>query len=269
LGERLHKVLAAAGVASRRQIESWIRAGRVSVNGAPAALGVTVTARDRITIDGRRVHLKSAPAPELLMYHRSPGEALKPATAAEGDLARSTEERLPAVAGRRWLPLSPLAPLDGGLELFSTDGAVRAAAGRAAHRLPSAYSVRVRGPLDDALIEQLAPAALALEPPVRVITAGRAGGEGQNLWLALTVEGARGRDLRALFASLGVVVSRVLRVGFGPVALDPHLARGRSRRLEPAEAEALREALGIIPPAKPKKRRSQRAFRPGSRSARR
>jgi 23S rRNA pseudouridine2605 synthase len=274
LAERLQKFLAAAGIGSRRQIEAWVRAGRITINGEPATLGQPVDERDRISIDGRRLHLRGpgSAEPEVLMYHRSPGEALKPQTALAqpaGQAApRATEERLPKLTGRRWVPLSPLAPIDGGLELFTTDGRLRAAAGRLAHRLPSVYSVRVRGPVDDGFLAALPPAASLAERPFRIASVEQGGGEGQNVWLLFTVEDARARDLRALLATEGLLVSRVLRVRFGPLALDRTLARGRHRLLEPEERGELYAALELEP-ARRARGAARARPRAGSRSARR
>jgi 23S rRNA pseudouridine2605 synthase len=247
--ERLQKVLAAAGIASRRQAEEWIRAGRVTVDGRPASLGQRVDDGNRIAIDGRKIRLTgAAPAHLVLLYHRAPGESLREAPPA-GDAARtSTYERLPAARGRRWLPLSALAPSDGGLELFTTDGTLRAAASRLGHELPSSYAVRVRGTLDETLLAALSAAAAAAQPPFVIEAARHGGGEGRNQWLELDVRGARGRDLRALLTDRGLEVSRVLRTRYGPVVLDRAISRGRHRELAGRERDALYAAVGLQGP---------------------
>lgn len=265
--DRLQKVLAAAGVASRRQAEEWIRAGRVTVNGRPAELGQRVDDDDTIAVDGRRLRReRAAPAQLVLMYHRPAGEVLRSGTAqGEGDeLVKSTYERLPPARGRRWLPLSPLAPSDGGLELFTTDGDLRAAASRAAHELPSVYAIRVRGDPTREVLDSLPALALAMEPPFQIDAVGASGGEARNQWLELVVRGARGRDLRALLVDRGLEVGRVMRVRFGPIALDPTLARVRHRELTVGERDALYEALGLPRPAgakRPVRTRDERGSR--------
>ena len=249
MGERLQKVLAAAGIAARRQAEEWIRAGRVSVNGRPATLGQRVDDSDRVAIDGRRIRLTgAAPGHLVLIYHRAPGESLRGAPA-DGDAARaSTYEQLPATRGRRWLPLSALAPADSGLELFTTDGNLRAAASRLGHEMPASYAVRVRGALDETLLAGLAAAAAGALPPFVIEAVRHGGGEGRNQWLELDVRGARGRDLRALLTDRGLEISRVMRTRYGPVLLDRAISRGRHRELAGRERDALYAAVGLKGP---------------------
>jgi 23S rRNA pseudouridine2605 synthase len=264
VAERLQKVLAASGVASRRDAEDWIRAGRVTVNGQPAVLGQRVADTDRIAVDGRRLRLeRAAPADLVLIYHRPPGEALKAATAASGAGAQTTSyDRLPRLRGRRWLPLAPLAPADGGLEVFTTDGELRAAASRAAERLGCAYAVRVSGEPTEALVAGLPAAALAAEPPFEILKVGAAGGEGRNRWYEFELARGHGRDLRNLLSAAGLEVSRILRTRFGPVTMDRAISRGRHRELEPEERDRLYAAVALATPAE-----RARRLRAGSRSA--
>jgi 23S rRNA pseudouridine2605 synthase len=264
VAERLQKVLAAAGLASRRDAEAWIRAGRVTVNGQPAVLGQRVADGDRIAVDGRRVRLeRAAPADLVLIYHRPPGEALKAATAGERDAtARTSYDRLPALRGRRWLPLAPLAPTDGGLEVFTTDGELRAAASRHAGRLGSAYAVRVGGEPTEALVASLPAAALAAEPPFEIVRVAGLGGEGRNRWFEFELGRGHGRDLRNLLAAAGLEVSRILRTRLGPVTMDRAISRGRHRELEPAERDALYAAVELATAGE-----RARRLRAGSRSA--
>jgi 23S rRNA pseudouridine2605 synthase len=251
MADRLQKVLAASGVASRRQAEEWIRAGRVTVNGRPAELGQRVDDEDAIAVDGRRLRReRAAPAQLVLMYHRPAGEPLRRDANTDAE-AQCTYDRLPETRGRRWLPLSPLAPTDGGLEVFTTDGDLRAAASRAAHELPIGYAVRVRGEVSKDLLEALPAHAAALDPPVVLESARLAGGEGRNHWIELDVRGARGRDLRALLQDHGLEVSRLMRTRLGPVRLDSTIARARHRELVPDERDALYDAFGLPRPPRP------------------
>ena len=152
--ERIQKILAARGVGSRRQVEAWIVAGRITVNGKPASPGQPVGARDDIRLDGRRLRLdRGADASHQgVVYHRPAQEDIR---AGSGGSAPSSLERLPKASGRRWIPISPLAARDGGLELFVTDGELAAALTRRGVAISSEYSVRVRGGFDEAGIEAL------------------------------------------------------------------------------------------------------------------
>ncbi len=249
-GERLQKVLAGAGVASRRESESWIRAGRVTVNGRVAELGTRVDADDKIAIDGRKLRLeRSVPEDLVLIYHRPTGQPLKAQTAAPGETANAAYERLPPIRGRRWLPLSPLAPTDGGLEIFTTDGKLREAAGRHHAEIRSVYSVRIAGEPSEEWVAALpAMAAAQSERPFEILGASLAGGEGRNRWIELDVKRAHGRDLRNLVLAAGFEVSRVLRIKFGPVILERGVARGRSLELKGEARDAIYRALGLPAP---------------------
>ena len=157
--ERIQKVLAAHGIGSRRQVESWIDEGRITVNGKPATLGQPVGTRDDVRLDGRRLRLErgsDVPA-RGMAYHRPAQEGLRGDV---GATAPGAIEKLPKAGGQRWIPVSPLPARDGGLELFVTDGALAAALTRRGYAISSEFSVRVRGMLDDAAIEAKLQAAL-------------------------------------------------------------------------------------------------------------
>jgi 23S rRNA pseudouridine2605 synthase len=265
-GERLQKVLAAAGVASRRESENWIRAGRITVNGRVAELGTRVDEDDTIAIDGRKLRLeRSAPEDLVLIYHRPTGEPLKSETAAPGETAVSTYEHLPQIRGRRWLPLSPLAPTDGGLEVFTTDGKLREAAGRQHAEIVSVYAVRIAGEPSEEWLASLAGLAAAQpERPFEILAATLAGGEGRNRWIELQVRRAHGRDLRNLVLAAGFEVSRVLRIQYGPVILDRNVPRARSMELKGEARDAIYRALGLVAPSDAA-RDAARAARPPSR----
>ncbi|HEX9706307.1 MAG TPA: S4 domain-containing protein [Steroidobacteraceae bacterium] len=240
--ERIQKTLAARGVGSRRQIEAWIAAGRITVNGKLATPGQPVGERDDIRLDGRRLRLARGAdrGHEGLAYHRPPQEDIR--AGATGTMPSSIE-RLPKSAGRRWIPVSPLAARDGGLELFITDGELAAALTRRGIGIPSEFSVRVRGAFDESQIETaLTAASEAASAKGRITAVTPAGGEGSNRWLQVHVTGLRPRDLRELFERCGLEANRILRTRFGPIAMDRSLARGRSRPLTEEELKSLRDA---------------------------
>jgi 23S rRNA pseudouridine2605 synthase len=271
VSERLQKVLAAAGITSRREAEQWIKAGRVAVNGKPATLGQKVAERDVISVDGRRLRLeRAAPTDLVLLYHRAPGESLKPRTGSEAE-ETSTYDRLPAVRGRRWLPLSPLAPLDGGLEIFTTDGTLRAAASRHFPEIPVRFSIRLIGDLTEDRFESLKEVARTGEPAFEIDEIALGGGEARNHWVEVRVRRGHGKDLRRLFTDQGFEVTRILRTSFGPVTMDRALSRGRHRELEGRERDALYTAVGLPAPSAVRRELKERAERkapsPGRRNA--
>lgn len=247
--ERIQKLLAARGVGSRRQVEAWIVAGRITVNGKPATPGQPVDARDDVRLDGRRLRLGhgEGEAHGGMIYHRPAQEDIRPGMSGS---TTSSLERLPKSAGRRWIPVSPLAANDGGLELFLTDGQLAAALTRPTVAVSTDFSVRVRGAFDEATIfETLQAAAKRAALDGQLTTVTPSGGEGSNRWLQVSVVGLRPRDLKQLFENCGLEANRILRTRYGPVAMDRALARGRSRKLTEEEMEALEELAGRKPAA--------------------
>ena len=227
--ERLQKLLAHAGLASRREVEDWIRAGRLSVNGVAATLGTRAAPGDDVRLDGRPVRVRAArAAAHVFLCHRSPGEALADAIA-----------RLPRRAGKRFIAVSPMPRVDGGLEIVTSDGALALRLQRGVHALVSEFSVRVRGELAEAQRAAVLRGELDSGVALEVQRLEAAGGEGTNRWYALAVRGASGKEVRQLLERQGALVSRVLRTGLGPVALGRVLGRGQSRELAAEEVAAL------------------------------
>lgn len=236
-GDRLQKVLAQAGLASRREAEDWIRAGRVTVNGELATLGMRVVGRDELRIDGRVVRrsrdasLLSAEQ-SVFLCHRSPGESLR----------EELMTRLPRRAGRRFLAVSPMPQIDGGLELVTTDGALAERLQRRVRRWDTEFLVRVRGELPEAQLTALREGVLddGRRMVVLEVEGGEHEAEGANRWYRFVAQGASGKDVRRLFERHGALVSRVQRTRLGPLALTRDLSRGHCRALSAEEAASLR-----------------------------
>jgi 23S rRNA pseudouridine2605 synthase len=237
VAERLQKFLAQRGLGSRRGVEEWIRAQRLTVNGRIAELGQKVTAADDIRLDGRPIKARATATAQVFMFNRSPADPLRESTAERAALI----ERLPKSAGRRFMAISPMPGIDGGLELVTSDGALAAKLQRAVHKLPGEFSVRVKGLLGP---DQLAGVQSGkLDRPARLtvdaLSSSDADLEGSNRWYAIVARGASGKDIRQLFERQGALVSRVLRVSLGSLKLDKSLSRGQFRQLEDTDIEAL------------------------------
>jgi 23S rRNA pseudouridine2605 synthase len=241
--ERLQKVLARAGLASRREAEEWIRAGRITVNGAIATLGVRVSSTDDVRLDGRVVHQRAVGGGDAaFICHRSPGENLRQPEGDEGgesSTGTALMDRLPRRAGRRFIPVSPMPRIDGGLELVTSDGELAARLQRGVRHLSSEFSVRVKGELSEEQRAQILEGTLDSGDAVAVESCEPAGGEAANRWYSLQARGASGKEVRQLFERQGALVSRVLRTRLGPLALERTLGRGRFRALTPEEIGAL------------------------------
>ncbi len=235
--ERIQKLLAAAGVGSRREVERWIKEGRLQINGEVPALGAKLGSRDRITLDGRPVRLHTPKVKELsvLLFHRSPGEPLdlKAAT------SRAAEHlSLPRAAGR-WLAIQPMPPVDGGLEILTDDGSWAHKISQGVHALTVDYVLRMRGPLSLELLEEFRAATDVEGDPISILKADAQFGEGFNHWLNVTVRATRSAQVRHWWAARGIIVSRLMRVRFGPVHLSRELPRGHSRAMLASERNAL------------------------------
>lgn len=252
-GQRLQKVLAHIGLGSRREVEGWIRAGRLTVNGKVAELGTRVRAPDRIRLDGRLVRQRPAALQQVFLCHRSPGEPLdsgahRPSVAppetdsppsARVSLGTPLVDRLPRSGGRRFIAVSPMPRPDGGLELVTSDGELAERLQRAVHGLTSEFSVRLHGELNEAQIASVLSGELDGGERLSIVGCEARGGEGANRWYALGARGASGREVRQLFERAGATVSRVLRTRLGSVGLDRSLSRGRFRKLAPGELDQL------------------------------
>jgi 23S rRNA pseudouridine2605 synthase len=244
LDERLHKLLAQHGIGSRRQVEDWIREGRVLVNGAPAAIGQRVGPRDRVVVDGRDVtrRLAGGQATRVLLYHKPGGEMLRTRA---GDDRAGVEAHLPSVRSGRWVPVNALGYGEEGLLVLTSDGTLSAAIGRVREGLPVEYRARVLRPH---LEERWPPMPVTIDvegEPVAFTSIERLDGAGTNFWFRVASDAPLPRGaIRALFDSVGLKLSRTLLVRWGPVALPRDLPRGRSRELTGAELDAVLELAG-------------------------
>jgi len=238
--ERVQKVLAQLGLASRREAEQWIRAGRLTVNGKPAALGMRVIPQDQLKLDGRLIRQRatkgaSAPAP-VFICHRSPGEPLLPPRTAANpsdkvSATSSMASRLPRRAGQRFISVSPLPAVDGGLELLTADGAVASRLQRAMHGMEMEFSLRVRGELSPEQQAAIRQGMLDRGSALQIVLLEPAGGEGSNRWYRLIALGASGNEIRQLIERAAVTLVRMMRTRVGKLALPRTLPRSHWREL--------------------------------------
>jgi len=245
LRERIQKVLARAGAGSRRQIEAWIREGRIAVNGAPAHIGESIGPHDRVTLDGRPLRVREPDSDtRVVLYHRSPRR-----TPGEDEVEEPVDlgARLPKRAGRRWISISPLPPNDGGLEILTSDGDLAQALMRKVSSLRVEFAVRIRGEPTLGQLELLKSGVLD-DRKLEIESVIPGGGEGYNRWVKLITRGARARDVHRLFAAAGLQLSRLMRVAIGPLHMDRSLARERTDALSPAEAGDLYALAGLPRP---------------------
>ncbi len=251
MAERLQKFLAAAGLGSRREIEGWIAAGRLRVDGKPAVPGQKVSGTERITLDGRplRSRMRRRPKPRVLVYHKPVGEVC---TRTDPEGRPTVFESLPRVVGSRWISVGRLDIDTSGLLLFTTDGELANALMHPSSELERQYAVRVRGPVTDDTLQYLT-AGIRLDDGLgRFASITPEGGDGTNRWYRVAVAEGRNRIVRRLWEAVECQVSRLIRVRFGPVLLPRHLARGRFAEMNPRQLAELYVAAGLpVPGAEP------------------
>jgi 23S rRNA pseudouridine2605 synthase len=245
LSERLHKLLAQHGIGSRRQVESWIREGRVLVNGQPAGIGHALQPGERVVVDGRDVTRLLAVERRLqvIVYHKPSGEMLRRRA---GDEREGVEMNLPALHAGRWVAINALGYGEDGLLVLANEGSFALAIARRGHEIPVEYLARALRPRQDDDWPDM-PLEVDVEgEPVRFSTVEPAGSSGTNRWFKVGAERTLPRGaIRALFDAAGLKLNRIMLVKWGPVALPRDLPRGRSRQLEPgAELDALYALAG-------------------------
>ena len=240
--ERVQKILARAGLASRREAEEWIRAGRVTVNGELATLGSKAQGSDQLRLDGKLIHKAPATRAATWLCHRSPGEHLvqpESEDSQQDEGRNAVVQRLSRRVGRRYIAVSPMPRIDGGMELLTSDGELAARLQRAVRRIPLQFSLRVRGQLGPEQIEGILEGQLDSGESLQITACEPTGGESSNRWYRIDTVGANGRELRSLVERQGATVSRMLRVAMGGLKLERTLARGQVRQLSDGEIDSL------------------------------
>ena len=235
-GERLQKVLAQTGMGSRREMEEWISAGRVVVNGAVATLGMRVSEGDKVQVDGRlvRLQLQAEPSlPRVLLYHKQEGEIV---SRDDPNERASVFDVLPKLRGQKWIAIGRLDFNTSGLLIFTTSGEL---ANRLMHprfEVEREYAVRVQGEMTPDQMRQMTKEGIELEDGlVRFDKLSDEGGEGFNHWYRLVLKEGRNRVVRRTFEALSLPVSRLMRVRFGMINLPPRIKRGMMLELEEPE----------------------------------
>ncbi|NHC07676.1 23S rRNA pseudouridine(2605) synthase RluB [Azonexus fungiphilus] len=242
--ERLQKVLAQAGVGSRREMEEWIASGKVSVNGVVATIGQSVIPTDKVKIGGRLINIRftgsSSRPPRVLMYHKPEGEIV---SRDDPDGRPSVFAALPRMRGGRWINVGRLDFNTSGLLLFTTSGELANKLMHPSSQLVREYAVRVLGELTLEAQQQLLSGVQLEDGPASFSGLVDAGGEGANKWYRVSLFEGRNREVRRMFEAVGCTVSRLIRVRYGPFTLPPQLKRGRCRELDETEVKALMREL--------------------------
>ena len=254
--QRLHKLLALAGLGSRRDMETLIAAGRVTVNGVVAVLGAGVTEYDAVKIDGRVIHLNFEPElPQVLIYHKPEGEIVSQ----DDPEGRSTVfEKLPKVKHGKWIAIGRLDMNTSGLLIFTTSGELANRFMHPRYEVEREYAVRIFGELTDEQMAQLTAGIELEDGPANFDSIRPQGGEGANHWYQVVLREGRNREVRRLFEAFQLPVSRLMRVRFGSINLPPRVKRGQLLKLDQKEVVKLLELVDLPVPDAPLKQLSQR-----------
>ncbi len=245
-GEKLQKVLARAGFGSRREMERWIEAGRITVDGKIAKLGDRVLTNARLTVDGRLVEKISESKTRVILYHKPEGEI---SSRSDEKGRRTVFDRLPSVKGGRWISVGRLDFNTSGLLLFTTDGELANSLMHPSANIEREYMVRVRGDIDDELLQRLTDGVLLDDGVARFTDIQDGGGEGSNHWYYVVLMEGRNREVRRLWESQGVEVSRLKRVRYGNVFIPSKVRQGQWVELGRPEIKDLyRMAGGLTMP---------------------
>ena len=224
--ERLQKVLAASGVGSRREMEDWINNGWVTVNGKTAQLGDKITPDDQVLVKGNIIKLKWADRlPRIILYYKQ-----------EGEIVSSIFDRLPQAASSRWVAIGRLDINTSGLLILTTSGELVQRFAHPRFEVEREYAVRTLGGLTTEQMRMLTEEGIMLEDGLAKVERIREqGGEGVNKWYNVVIKEGRNREVRRIFEYFDLTVSRLVRIGFGPIGLPNRLKRGQFYELNPAE----------------------------------
>ncbi|WP_114811001.1 23S rRNA pseudouridine(2605) synthase RluB [Paraburkholderia kururiensis] len=247
---KLHKVLAEAGMGSRREMEELIIAGRVSVNGEPAHIGQRILPTDQVRINGKPVKrkLQSKP-PRVLLYHKPAGEIV---SHADPEGRASVFDKLPPMKTAKWLAVGRLDFNTEGLLMLTTSGDLANRFMHPRYSVEREYAVRVVGELTEGSRQKLLRGVELDDGPANFLRIRDGGGEGTNHWYHVALAEGRNREVRRMFEAVGLMVSRLIRTRHGPISLPRGLKRGRWEELEDNQVRSLMSSVGLKAPVEEK-----------------
>ncbi len=241
--EKLQKALATAGMGSRREMEELISDGRVSINGMPAKVGDRVKPSDLVKVNGRVVRLSwKRQLPRVLIYHKPEGEIV---SRDDPEGRPSVFDHLPSIRGGRWITVGRLDFNTEGLLVFTTNGDLANRLSHPRYEVEREYAVRLMGALTGDQMKNLLEGVELDDGLAQLESIVPAGGEGVNQWYRLVIREGRNREVRRIMEHLGLVVSRLIRVRFGPIAMPSRLKRGMQEELQETEVQELLKWCGL------------------------
>lgn len=232
--ERLQKILSQAGLGSRREMERWIESGWVQVNGQSVKLGDSAGPFDKITVKGKLIvnPLKEKQNARVLLYHKPVGEI---SSRHDPKFGKTVFDNLPHLRQGRWVQVGRLDLNTSGLLLFTTDGELANQLMHPKYELEREYAVRVHGRVSPEMLNNLKRGVTLDDGPAKFTRIESRGGDGANSWYHVTLNEGRNREVRRLWESQGVEVSRLIRIRYGTLLMPRFLARGQTYELTPKE----------------------------------
>jgi len=242
-GLKLQKVLAMYGVASRRAAEEMIKEGRIDVNGIPAHIGMRVEESDKITIDGKPLRKpEEGQTPYFLIYHKPIGQIC---TRNDPERRPTVFENLPKCPSGRWVCVGRLDINTTGLLLFTNSGDLANRLMHPSYNMEREYAIRTLGHVTPEICKRLTKGVKLDDGWARfehIVVTPRTS-DGANSWCTAVLMEGRTRVVRRLFEAVGLTVSRLVRVRFGPITLPERLGRGRYQMLPPGKVAELMDLL--------------------------
>jgi 23S rRNA pseudouridine2605 synthase len=251
MSEKLQKLLATVGLGSRRELEKWISAGRVSVNGSTAKLGDRAETDDRILVDGRPIKIVTDDSPRVLMYSKPEGEV---STTTDPEGRPTVFDGLPRLSRGRWIAIGRLDINTSGLLLFTTHGELANRLMHPSYEVKREYMVRIHGEVNEAMIARLTEGVILEDGVAKFQTVkaqhARSNDEhiSSNQWFRVILAEGRTREVRRLWESQGVEVNRLKRISYGPIELPSFVRRSEFIELDPKQVISLFRAVSLKPP---------------------
>ena len=244
MAERIQKILSRAGYGSRREIERWVKAGEITVNGAVATTGQAIDENDKIVLRGQVLKLGSKlnAKPQVLMYHKKVGEIC---SRKDPEGRPSVFDNLPEITSGRWIQVGRLDINTDGLLLFTTDGELANRLMHPSYEIEREYAARILGNVTEDILTRLKSGVMLEDGEAKFTRIEFAGGEGANTWYNVVLHEGRNREVRRLWESQELTVSRLRRIRYGDIELKRSIRAGSFEELDVRSMRNLYEKVKL------------------------